>query len=105
MKAFPSLVHSLHKQNSKQQTVNVKLSTVNGLCGPLGLQLVVWEQEQETLKVICKNTLLQPFFSAYTERGICIMVLKFKTVHHVLGLFDDMENCLRVEKYVKIIVL
>lgn len=33
------------------------------------------------------------------------MVLKFKTVHHVLGLFGDMENCLKVEKYVKIIVL
>lgn len=33
------------------------------------------------------------------------MVLKFKTVHHVLVLFDDMENYLRVEKYVKIIVL
>ena len=33
------------------------------------------------------------------------MVLNFMTVHHVLGLFDDVENCFRIEKYVKIIVL
>lgn len=32
------------------------------------------------------------------------MVLKFKIVYYVLGFFDDMENCFRVEKYVKIIV-
>lgn len=32
------------------------------------------------------------------------MVLKFKIVYYVLGFFGDMENCFKVEKYVKIIV-
>lgn len=79
MKAFLSLVLSLHKQNKKHQIVNVKPSTVSGLCGPLGPRHVVWEQGKEILKVIYRryfNFVLE-MFEAFPFRSSKQMVFEY----------------------------
>ena len=50
-KACLSHVLSLQRPKNKQQTVNVKLWTVNGRTGRHGQRLVEWELEQDTSKV------------------------------------------------------
>ena len=50
-KACLSHVLSLQRPKNKQQTVNVKLWTVNGRTGRHGQRHVEWELEQDTSKV------------------------------------------------------